>query len=213
LKGSTTEVKRLTDWKLLPSDVRSVPSPTRSFRSQCSPRSQRQHKQEQQKVSADFQRALETFQTVVRRSAERQRLFVERAKASVDVDSGPVTYVCSISTSFRVPFAHYTLCRTNDEPAGQLLELFVRISLTFPLRASYHSFLSCSQQTQPQLHDNDIEFQEQLIQEREGEITQIEQGITELNQIFKDLGQIVGEQQSMVGAFAFPFSPTRKVGY
>lgn len=57
------------------------------------------------------------------------------------------------------------------------------------------------QQTQTeQLSDADIEFQEQLIQEREGEIEQIEQGITELNQIFKDLGQIVGEQQSMIGA-------------
>jgi hypothetical protein len=44
-----------------------------------------------------------------------------------------------------------------------------------------------------------LQFQEQLIQEREGEIEQIEQGITELNQIFKDLGQIVGEQQSMIG--------------
>lgn len=35
-------------------------------------------------MAADFQRALETFQSVSRRSAERQRLFVERAKASVD---------------------------------------------------------------------------------------------------------------------------------
>lgn len=53
--------------------------------------------------------------------------------------------------------------------------------------------------------DSEVEFQEQLIQEREGEIEQIEQGITELNQIFKDLGQIVGEQQSMIGGFMLPF--------
>lgn len=62
-----------------------------------------------------------------------------------------------------------------------------------------------TQQQQQQLvdgvHDSEVEFQEQLIQERENEIEQIEQGITELNQIFKDLGQIVGEQQSMIGAF------------
>jgi hypothetical protein len=56
------------------------------------------------------------------------------------------------------------------------------------------------QQTRPQVSDAEVDFQEQLIQEREGEIEQIEQGITELNQIFKDLGQIVGEQQSMIGA-------------
>lgn len=56
------------------------------------------------------------------------------------------------------------------------------------------------QQTRPQVSDAEVDFQEQLIQEREGEIEQIEQGITELNQIFKDLGQIVGEQQSMIGS-------------
>ncbi|BGP15596.1 hypothetical protein JCM10213_004113 [Rhodosporidiobolus nylandii] len=138
LKGSTTDVKRLTDWSLLPSD--------------------RQHKHEQQKVAADFQRALETFQAVARRSAERQRLFVERAKATVEADGGPLP--------------------NEDAAAGQLLEL--------------------QQTTHDTIPDSDIEFQEQLIQEREGEIAQIEQGITELNQIFKDLGQIVGEQQSMV---------------
>ncbi|GAA6041075.1 hypothetical protein JCM8097_004707 [Rhodosporidiobolus ruineniae] len=140
LKGSTTEVKRLTDWKLLPSD--------------------RQHKQEQQKVSSDFQRALEAFQDVARRSAERQRLFVERERVAVDrLEEGGAG--------------------SDDPSTGQLLEL---------------------QQTTtaPQLQDADLDFQEQLIQEREGEIEQIEQGITELNQIFKDLGQIVGEQQSMI---------------
>ncbi|BGP47778.1 hypothetical protein JCM10450v2_003643 [Rhodotorula kratochvilovae] len=47
-------------------------------------------------------------------------------------------------------------------------------------------------------HYGGIDFQEWLIQEREGEIEQAEQGITELNQIFKDLGQTVGEQQSMI---------------
>jgi hypothetical protein len=57
-------------------------------------------------------------------------------------------------------------------------------------------------QTQTQIEgipDSELEFQEQLIQEREGEIEQIEQGISELNQIFKDLGQIVTEQGSMIG--------------
>ncbi|GAA5853613.1 hypothetical protein JCM9279_005074 [Rhodotorula babjevae] len=137
LKGSTTDVKRLNDWKLQPED--------------------RHHRQEQQKVSADFQRALEQFQVVSRRSAERQRLFVERQRATVEAaDAVPLP---------------------NDAgESGQLLEL----------------------QPQDQLADADLDFQEQLIQEREGEIEQIEQGITELNQIFKDLGQIVGEQQSMI---------------
>ncbi|GAA6021078.1 hypothetical protein JCM10207_003356 [Rhodosporidiobolus poonsookiae] len=140
LKGSTADLKRLTDWKLLPSD--------------------RQHRQEQQKVADDFKSALETFQGVSRRSAERQRLFVDRAKASAGIES------------------LQTDSSTSEVPAGQLLEL--------------------QPTSQEAVSDGDIDFQEQLIQEREGEIAQIEQGITELNQIFKDLGQIVGEQQSMI---------------
>ncbi|CEQ40290.1 SPOSA6832_01881 [Sporobolomyces salmonicolor] len=130
LKGSMVDLKRLTDWKLQLSD--------------------RQHKQEQQKVSTDFGRALEAFQAISRRSAERQKQFVERAKLTV--------------------------------------------------QAVEHGTLSpgAPQTTNETIQDSEVEFQEQLIQEREGEIEQIEQGITELNQIFKDLGQIVGEQQSMI---------------
>lgn len=47
--------------------------------------------------------------------------------------------------------------------------------------------------------DSEVEYQEQLIEEREGEIRQIESGIHELNDIFRDLGTIVHEQQSMLG--------------
>lgn len=50
--------------------------------------------------------------------------------------------------------------------------------------------------------DSEIEFREQLIQEREGEIEEIEQGITELNQIFKDLAVMVGEQGTLIGALS-----------
>ncbi|KAI8987129.1 t-SNARE [Pilobolus umbonatus] len=44
--------------------------------------------------------------------------------------------------------------------------------------------------------DNEIEYNETLISEREGEIQGIEQGITELNEIFRDLGMLVNEQES-----------------
>jgi len=55
-------------------------------------RSQRQHKQEQQKISTDFQRALESFQSVSRRSAEKQRQFVQKAKRTVEaIDSGAIS--------------------------------------------------------------------------------------------------------------------------
>ncbi|KAJ1660560.1 hypothetical protein IWQ61_000523 [Dispira simplex] len=49
-----------------------------------------------------------------------------------------------------------------------------------------------------QVLDNEIEFNETLIAEREHEIYEIEQGITELNEIFRDLGTIVNEQQSLL---------------
>lgn len=52
--------------------------------------------------------------------------------------------------------------------------------------------------------DSEIEFQEQLIQEREGEIEEIEQGITELNEIFRDLATIVSDQGSMISESSLP---------
>jgi syntaxin 7 len=58
------------------------------------------------------------------------------------------------------------------------------------------------QQQQQRLHlldNSEIEFNEQLIEEREQEIQGIEQGITELNEIFKDLATIVTEQGTMLG--------------
>ncbi|KAI8100145.1 t-SNARE [Halteromyces radiatus] len=49
---------------------------------------------------------------------------------------------------------------------------------------------------QLQALDNEIEYNEVLITEREGEIQGIEQGISELNEIFRDLGMLVNEQDS-----------------
>ncbi|KAI8344456.1 t-SNARE [Chlamydoabsidia padenii] len=49
---------------------------------------------------------------------------------------------------------------------------------------------------QLQTLDNEIEYNEGLITEREEEIQGIEQGITELNEIFRDLGTLVNEQDS-----------------
>nr|CAG8491227.1 8508_t:CDS:2 [Entrophospora candida] len=51
---------------------------------------------------------------------------------------------------------------------------------------------------QLQVLDNEIEYNESLIAEREGEIREVEQGINELNEIFRDLGTLVTEQQSML---------------
>ncbi|GAA5990976.1 hypothetical protein JCM10908_000106 [Rhodotorula pacifica] len=66
LKSSTGDVKQLGDWRL--------------------PTDKPQLRQEQQKVSADFQRALKLFQATSRHSAERQRLYVQEARARVGQD-------------------------------------------------------------------------------------------------------------------------------
>jgi syntaxin 7 len=47
--------------------------------------------------------------------------------------------------------------------------------------------------------DNELEYNESMITQREEEIREIEQGITELNEIFRDLGSMVHEQGDMLG--------------
>ncbi|WVN85213.1 uncharacterized protein L203_100358 [Cryptococcus depauperatus CBS 7841] len=50
----------------------------------------------------------------------------------------------------------------------------------------------------PLVSQQEVEFQETLIAEREAEIREIESGIHELNDIFRDLGTIVVEQGSLI---------------
>jgi hypothetical protein len=59
---------------------------------------------------------------------------------------------------------------------------------------------------QLQALDNEIEYNEALITEREGEIQEIEQGITELNEIFRDLGTLVNEQETGIRMYIDPHS-------
>ncbi|KAI1005679.1 hypothetical protein K3495_g2538 [Podosphaera aphanis] len=52
---------------------------------------------------------------------------------------------------------------------------------------------------QPRLASQDeVDFQESLIMEREAEIRNIEQGVTELNELFRDVAHIVSEQGDML---------------
>jgi len=55
------------------------------------------------------------------------------------------------------------------------------------------------QEYQPQLAEQgEVDFQENLIIEREGEIRQIEQSVGELNELFRDVAHIVREQGDML---------------
>lgn len=58
------------------------------------------------------------------------------------------------------------------------------------------TLMDTQRQQQIEALDNEIEYNELLISEREGEIQNIEQGITELNEIFRDMGMLVNEQES-----------------
>ncbi|KAE8453102.1 hypothetical protein EG329_012289 [Mollisiaceae sp. DMI_Dod_QoI] len=57
------------------------------------------------------------------------------------------------------------------------------------------------QQSQEQLRlasQEEVDFQDSLIVEREAEIRNIEQGVTELNELFRDVAHIVNEQGEML---------------
>ncbi|KAG2230626.1 hypothetical protein INT48_005894 [Thamnidium elegans] len=58
------------------------------------------------------------------------------------------------------------------------------------------SVVDSQRQVQLETLDSEIEYNELLISEREGEIQNIEQGISELNEIFRDMGMLVNEQES-----------------
>ncbi|KAF5102629.1 hypothetical protein D0Z00_000339 [Geotrichum galactomycetum] len=55
-----------------------------------------------------------------------------------------------------------------------------------------------AQEQQELLNQHELDYQQNLIQEREAEIQGIEHGIEELNEIFTDLGAIVNEQGTII---------------
>ncbi|KAJ2663839.1 hypothetical protein IWW48_001105 [Coemansia sp. RSA 1200] len=123
---------------------------------------------EQQKLMADFQKVLEQFQNIQRVSAEVSREFVDRAKHVVHAQNQHSEY--SETSPLLGP--------QQQQQQQQQQQLAGRVELT--------------------VLDNDVEYNEALINEREAEINEIEHGIVELNEIFRDLGTIVTEQQSLL---------------
>ncbi|KAI9734735.1 MAG: hypothetical protein M1818_006722 [Claussenomyces sp. TS43310] len=68
------------------------------------------------------------------------------------------------------------------------------------------------QQAQEQLRlasQDEVDFQDSLIVEREAEIRNIEQGVTELNELFRDVAHIVGEQGEQLDTIAANVEDTR----
>ena len=131
----------------------------------------RQRKLKQAKISRDFQSSVLSFQSAAKQSADKQRLHVERARVAIDHGD---SHQAGIELSADK--------RSDQQPQQQQQQQ------------------QLLQQQQELVPDSELEYQEQLIQEREGEIEDIERGVLELNEIFRDLGTIVTEQQSMLGA-------------
>ncbi|KFY15922.1 hypothetical protein V491_05510 [Pseudogymnoascus sp. VKM F-3775] len=68
------------------------------------------------------------------------------------------------------------------------------------------------QQSQEQLRlasQDEVDFQDSLIVERETEIRNIEQGVSELNELFRDVAHIVGEQGEQLDTIAANVENTR----
>lgn len=56
---------------------------------------------------------------------------------------------------------------------------------------------------------DEVDFQDSLIVEREAEIRNIEQGVTELNELFRDVAHIVSEQGEVLDTIANNVENTR----
>ncbi|KAI7827215.1 t-SNARE [Kickxella alabastrina] len=139
------------------------------------PSRRRDRRLEQQKLTGDFQKVLEQFQSIQRVSAEITREFVDRAKHAVQAQNEYGDDYDEYTESNPLLGNHNNSNRQQQQQ--QLLQ---------------------HRQVELSVLDNDIEFNTAIINEREAEITEIEQGIVELNEIFRDLGTIVTEQQSLL---------------
>ncbi|PIA14201.1 t-SNARE [Coemansia reversa NRRL 1564] len=138
------------------------------FQANTSEARRRARRLEQQKLTADFQKVLEQFQNIQRVSAEITREFVDRAKHAVQAQTDP-----------------------NYGQEEEYAE-------STPLLGGQQQQQQQQRRVELAVLDNDIEYNEALINERESEINEIEQGIVELNEIFRDMGTIVTEQQSLL---------------
>ncbi|KAK9473090.1 t-SNARE [Dipodascopsis tothii] len=124
----------------------------------------------QQKLSREFTSLLADFQSVQRLSAEKQRQVVVAAKT-------------------HAPGTTDLLSPPSDSGFGQQ-QMLLQEQLQAPQQLQEQQYDVVSQQ--------EIDFQNSLIAEREIEIQGIEQGISELNEIFRDLGTMVTEQGVLI---------------
>jgi len=124
---------------------------------------QKQQKYEQQKLSTDFQSALQEFQDLQRKALDKERASVTATRRAQAADDGD---------------------GSGSGAHGEQQQLL-------------------QEQEVIRLADQgEVDFQEALIVEREGEIRNIEQGVTDLNVLFRQVAQIVNEQGEQLTTIA-----------
>jgi hypothetical protein len=89
----------------------------------------------------------------------------------------------------------------KDRASKAALEDTTTTSPTGEGRSSQHTQQQQQQFESPRLaSQTEVDFQENLIIERESEIRNIEQGVSELNELFRDVATIVREQGDVIDA-------------
>jgi t-SNARE complex subunit (syntaxin) len=78
-----------------------------------------------------------------------------------------------------------------------------------PSSESHPQFQTQSQEQLRLASQDEVDFQDSLIVEREAEIRNIEQGVSELNELFRDVAHIVNEQGEQLDTIAANVDNTR----
>ncbi|KAK9238348.1 t-SNARE [Lipomyces kononenkoae] len=138
----------------------------------------------QQKLCREFTSLLADFQSVQRLSAEKQRQFVIAAKSHLP---GSTQLLSPGAESSEYEYQQQQLLMQEQLPS------YAQRSEQQPRRSPVQQ-----QATLDIVAQEEIDFQNSLIAERELEIQGIEQGISELNEIFRDLGTMVTEQGVLI---------------
>lgn len=143
----------------------------------------RQQQLSKDRLDREFKQLLSQFQGQQRELAEIQRsVLIEARKNMADAKS---------NSTEQTPLLKST---KNAEGANNIWG-----------SDNYGGVTLDGHQQQTQILDvvrqDDIDFQQSLIREREAEIQNIQQGISEINSIFKDLGTLVTQQGEQVDSF------------
>ncbi|XP_066273385.1 syntaxin-7-like isoform X2 [Branchiostoma lanceolatum] len=163
-------------------DLSNLPNPS-------SQSEQRQRKMQRDRLTNDFSTALNNFQTVQRRAAEKERESVSRARANSGLPP-----VSNASTS---PNPFDDDVRTGD---GQLIALDGRVKTSDALKVTDQQGVLPTDQGGSSMTAQMMEEESNLemIRERETNIRQLEADIMDVNSIFKDLATMVHEQGEMI---------------